>query len=253
MVRASLDNVSVVLVGIRSPGNIGSAARAMRNMGVSRLVLVNPAPYDTPEVYNLAWGAEDIVRNARVCGTLQEAVRDCGFLVGTTRRKGRVRRPVVDLRLAIPKIARATRETDVAVIFGREDKGLSNEELGLCQMAVSIRASGRMPSLNVAQAVMVVCHELHSYAASDRVEMPPGLVPQEELWKLYARLEKALAAIGYGSQGNRNVIRSVMRTLRRVFGRSGIAPDELRALHGICQQIERYVARCAAIDGKTTD
>jgi tRNA C32,U32 (ribose-2'-O)-methylase TrmJ len=90
---------------------------------------------------------------------------------------------------------------------------------------------------------MVVCYELFGHALSDQVTAPPALVPQAELRKLYSRLEEALASIGYGDQGSRKVLTSVMRTLRRVFGRSGIADDELRALHGICQQIERFVSK----------
>ena len=162
--KALLDNVSIVLVGIRNPGNIGSAARAMKNMGVTRLVLVNPAPYDIPEVYNLAWGAEEVVRNARVCKTLDEALGDCGLVVGATRRKGRRRRPIPPLRTVISKIGAATMSNQVDILFGREDKGLSNEELAHCQLALSIPTSRKMPSLNVAQAVMVVCYELFAYA-----------------------------------------------------------------------------------------
>jgi TrmH family RNA methyltransferase len=241
--KALLDNISIVLVGIRNPGNIGSAARAMKNMGLSRLVLVNPVPYDTPEAYNLAWGAEEVVRNARVCNILSEALRDCGLVVGTTRRKGRGRRPVIPLRTAIPKISAATARNQVAILFGREDKGLSNDELAHCQLALSIPTSRGMPSLNVAQTVMVVCYELFGYALSEQGVPAPALVPQAELWKLYSRLERALASIGYGDQGNRKVLTSVMRTLMRIFGRSGIADDEHRALHGICQQIERFVSK----------
>jgi len=238
-----MKNVSIVLVGIRNSGNIGSAARAMKNMGVCNLILVNPVPYDNPEVYNLAWGAEEIVRNARVCRTLNEALRDFGLVVGTTRRKGRYRRPVLKLREAVPRMAVATAGNKVAILFGREDKGLSNEELDLCQMAVSIPTSpSGAPSLNVSQAVMVVCYELFQYAVSDHVESPSSMAPQSELWKLYARLEDALRSIGYRDQGNRKVLTSVMKTLHRILGRSGLADDELRALHGICQQIERFVA-----------
>lgn len=244
--KAVLDNITIVLVGIRNPGNIGSAARAMKNMGVSCLTLVNPAPYDSPEVYNLAWGAEEIVRGARVCATLEEAVSECGFVAGTTRRKGRTRRPVLDVGMAVPRIAAATIDNRVAVLFGREDKGLSNEELSLCQLAFSIPASRKMPSLNVAQAVMIVCYELYRYSVPGRPDSPPPLVPQAELLQMYARLERALAAIGYGREGDRKVLQSVMRTLRRIFSRSGLADDELRALHGICQQIERYVEKRTA-------
>jgi tRNA C32,U32 (ribose-2'-O)-methylase TrmJ len=98
-----------------------------------------------------------------------------------------------------------------------------------------------MPSLNVAQAVMVVLHELFEYAASDHVEQPAELVSQERLLQLYARLEAALAGIGFKDEGDRKVLESVMKTLKRIFGRSGIADDEWRALHGICQQVEKYV------------
>lgn len=248
--KALLDNVSIVLVGIRNAGNIGSAARAMKNMGVTRLVLVNPAHYDTPESYNLAWGAEEVVRNARVCKTLDEAVEDCGLVVGTTRRKGRRRRPIMPLQTVISKIGAATMSNKVAILFGREDKGLSNEELARCQLALSIPASRTAPSLNVAQAVMVVCHELFGYALGPRGETAPPLVPQAELRKLYSRMEKALAAIGYGDRGSRKVLTSVMRTLRRILGRSGIADDELRALHGICHQIELFVSKDFAADSR---
>jgi TrmH family RNA methyltransferase len=240
--KALLDNVSIVLVGIRNPGNIGSAARAMKNMGVNRLVLVNPVPYDTPEAYNLAWGAEELVRDARVCKTLDEAIGDCGLVVGTTRRKGRRRRPIMPLRAVISKVGAATMSNRVAVLFGREDKGLSNEELARCQLALSIPTSRKAPSLNVAQAVMVVCYELFGYALGPQDEPAPALVPQVELLKLYSRMEKALALIGYGDRGSRKVLTSVMRTLRRILGRNGLADDELRALHGICHQVEMFVA-----------
>ncbi len=240
LVKAKLNNIRIVLVGIRNTGNIGSAARAMKNMGMTELVLVNPKPYDTPEVYRLGWGAEDIIRNARVCKTITEAVSDCGLVVGTTRRKGRLRRPINDLPQGIPKIALATRRSRVAILFGREDKGLSNEELALCQLALKITSSKRSPSLNVAQSVMLVCYEIFKFAISDQVEQPQKFVAQSELWKLYSRLEQAMATIGYGNKGDRKVLNSVMRTLRRIFGRSGLAKDELRALHGICQQIEKY-------------
>ncbi|MCX6354948.1 MAG: RNA methyltransferase [Candidatus Aureabacteria bacterium] len=240
--KAIMDNISIVLVGMRNGGNIGSAARAMKNMGVSNLILVNPVPYDSPEVYNLAWGAEEIVRNARVCRTLNEALRDFGLVVGTTRRKGRYRRPIIELREAVPRIASVTKTNRVAILFGREDKGLSNEELALCQVAMRIPTSPRgAPSLNVAQAVMVVCHEFFQYADSDHSETPVSLASQSELWQLFTRLESALKSIGYGDKGNRKVLTSVMRTLKRILGRSGLVDDELRAMHGICQQIERYV------------
>lgn len=238
--KAAMENLTVVLVGVRNAGNIGSAARAMKNMGVRRLALVDPVPFDTPEAHKLAWGAEEILRGAEVPPSLAEAIAGCVLAVGTTRRRGRRRRPVADLREAAPRIAAATGRGRVALVFGREDKGLDNDELSLCQAAVSIPASRGMPSLNVAQAVMVVLYELFRAAAPRPSPAVPPLVPLAELEGLYARLERALALIGYGREGDRAVLRSVMRTLRRVFGRSGIADDELRALHGICQQIERF-------------
>lgn len=241
--KTVMENISVVLVGTRHGGNIGSAARAMKNCGVRTLVLVDPPPLDAPEVCKLAWGALDVVQGARVCLTLGEAVAGCGLVVGTTRRRGRGRRPVTDLREAIPRIAAATRRNRVAILFGREDKGLSNGELAFCQCAVKIPASRLMPSLNVAQAVMVVLHGLFEFAAPGGTEPPPPLVPQERLITLYARIEAALASLGYSNaDGDRRVLEGVMKTLKRIFGRSGIADDEWRALHGICQQVERYVA-----------
>lgn len=236
-----MDNIRVVLVGIRNSGNIGSAARAMKNMGVRDLALVNPDHYHTAEVYNLAWGAEELVREARVYPALRDAIADCGMVVGTTRRRGRHRRPVVDLRQALPRIAAAAERNRVALLFGREDKGLSNEELALCQMMLAIPTSSLMPSLNVAQAVMVLCYELFSFTGGEPALSLPRFASHEELCALYERLESALRMIGYGEKGHRKILNNVIRTLTRIFGRSGLAPDEFNALHGICQQIERYV------------
>jgi TrmH family RNA methyltransferase len=240
--KAAMDNVRVVLVGIRNAGNIGSSARAMKNMGVKDLFLVNPPPYDTPEVRNLGWGADDLIDTARTADSINDAVTDCGLVIGTTRRIGRFRRPVYPLRSMLGRIAEATTNNRVALLFGRENKGLSNEELDLCQFSVSIATAGIMPSLNVSQAVLTVCYELFMFDRRSRESVAKPMVSHGELVKLYARLDKALQLLGYGDKGDRKVLRSTMRTLQRIFARSGLTTHELNALHGLCQQIERSLA-----------
>jgi TrmH family RNA methyltransferase len=242
-VKVNLDNIRIILAGIRNAGNIGSAARAMKNMGVREMALVDPAPYENQEVLNLGWGAEDLIKNAPVFDSLEDAVSNCGLVIGTTRRVGRLRRAVRDISWAIPRIAAASTKNRVAIIFGRENKGLSNEELELCQYSLIIPTSGHMPSLNVAQAVMIVCYELFGAKAMTLRGRTGRLVEQKELNQAYKRLRSALASLGYGERGNRKVLDRVTATLRQVFGRAGIEPHELRAIHGLCQQIERFTTR----------
>ena len=238
--HSHFENIAIVLVGVRVPGNIGAAARAMANMGLSRLVLADSPVSDLSEALKLARDGGDIVRSAESFTTLEEAIAPYGLVAGTTRRKGRSRRSLVEIAEAIPRIALAAAHNQVAILFGREDFGLSNEELGLCQFALSIPSARPFSSLNVAQAVMIVAYELHRFGGVSP-PLPPSFVPRAELKLFYERLARLLERIGYQKAGDRDVPASVLEMLARVFGRSGLTPDELNGLHGFCRQIERAV------------
>lgn len=237
-----LRNIDIVLVGVRTPGNIGSVARAMANMGLRRLILaVNPLR-DIDGALPLARDGEEIVRRSRFFPTLAEAVAPYGLVAGTTRRSGRFRRSRLPFDEAIERIVRAAERNPVAVVFGREDYGLSNEDLSRCQLSFAIPAAPAAPSLNVAQAVMIVAHELRRHRAAGRASSL-SFVPQKDLQLLYRRLKRLIGLIGYEKSGDRNVPASVLKMFQRIFSRSGLARDECNGLHGFCRQVERAVER----------
>ena len=157
--KPNLDTVSIVLVEPQVPGNVGACARVMKNMGLKRLVLVNPWFHNHPQARYMAHGSEDILEDAKVVDNLSEAVADSVLVVGTTRRK-RHNTPFMNPRQAALEILGSSRSGPVSILFGREDKGLSNEELKWCQIHVSIPSSQAQPSLNLSQAVMVMAYEL---------------------------------------------------------------------------------------------
>ena len=146
-------SVRIVLVGTTHPGNIGSAARAMKTMGLERLCLVAPARFPASEANVMAAGADDVLFKARVCADVREAVADCGLVVGTTSRSRRTAWRLAEPREAAREIAIEARRADVAVVFGAERSGLTNDELRQCQLLVTIPTSSDYASLNLARAV----------------------------------------------------------------------------------------------------
>ncbi|MFQ5736420.1 MAG: RNA methyltransferase, partial [Thermodesulfobacteriota bacterium] len=172
---AGSSNISIVLVEPRGSGNVGSVARAMKNTGLSDLVLVNPCDYLNNEAYSMACKADDVLRAARVYPTLDECVKTTGVLVGATRRMGRLRYPVLTLDEAVPRIIELARTNRVSILFGREDRGLLNSEIKQCDILFEIPTSGAYPSLNLSVAVMLVCHHIFTAqgAKGPTVEVAP--------------------------------------------------------------------------------
>jgi TrmH family RNA methyltransferase len=214
----------------------------MANMGLQRLVLAVSPLKDIDGALQLARDGEDIVRRSRYFPALAEAIAPYGLVAGTTRRKGRFRRSVLSFDQAIERIVRAAARNPVAILFGREDYGLSNEELALCQFSFAIPAAPPASSLNVAQAVMVVAHELRRHRADGRPSAL-SLVRQDDLRFLYRRLKRLIGTVGYEKSGDRDIPSSVLKMFQRVFSRSGLTRDECNGLHGVCRQVERAVER----------
>jgi TrmH family RNA methyltransferase len=237
----ALDNVEVVLVNPKVAGNIGWSARGMKNMGLSRLVLVDPVGYRFEEAKPFAFRAEDILREARVVDSLEEALREVPLAVATTRRMGRRRRPSYFLRDAAPRIISAARSNRVAVVFGSEDRGLSNAELSLCDMVVTIPEETDYPSLNLSHAVTIVCYEL--YVASQKEALPPllDLALREEVEGMYEHLRRTLFEIGFDKAGERDLLENVMASLKRLFGRAGLEQHDVNAIRGICRRVDGIV------------
>ncbi len=237
----NLGNVHIILVEPKVPGNIGSAARGMKTMGMENLILVNPAEYKTPEARWMAYGAEEILDRAKVFSTVQEAISKMKSIVGTTRRTGRKRQPTYHLREFSEKIAPITMENEAAILFGREDKGLTNEELELCDIIVKIPEETEYPSLNLAQAVTVVCYELFIASQAGQAEGFLKLAEPEDIREMYGHIEQILVRIGYERGQKRRLPETIIKSLRRIFGRAGLEQRDVNTIRGVCRQLEKYL------------
>ena len=182
-----LDRIRIVLVEPRHPGNIGSAARAMKTMGIEQLVLVNPARFPDPQADWRAAGAADVLDSAAVVGSVAEAIAECHFVVGTSTRSRHIPWPVVLAKDIASCLAEQPPEASIAILFGREDSGLTNEELQMCQCHLQIPSSPIYGSLNLAMAVQVVCYELYQFIETQQQQdeestPPPSTDGSRRIW-----------------------------------------------------------------------
>lgn len=235
----------IVLVGTQHPGNIGSAARAMKTMGLSRLVLVAPEKAPNTESYALAAGADDVLGDAVTCETLAQAVADCRLVLGCTARSRRVQLEELPPREAAARaVGEAAGGAEVALVFGRERTGLSNDELQLCHASVHIPANPDYSSLNLAMAVQVLSYELRlalleaatdtaQDAAGERRDPPASHAQMEGF---FAQLAETLDAIDFHKGRAPD---SAMRKLRRLYLRAGLDAREVRILRGILADAQR--------------
>lgn len=234
----SFDNIRMVLVEPQVPGNAGAASRAIKNMGLSRLVLVNPWFAGHPQARYMAHGSEDVLENAEICETLEEAVASSVLVVGTSQRK-RHGVPFLNPRQAAEAIHESTRSGPVSVLFGREDRGLHNEELACCQMLVSIPSSMAQPSLNLSQAVMVMAYEIFSavYPGGGKAL---DYAPASEIASMYDHLERSLTLLGFRQWNDGD---NYMKSLRRVFSRTRLERRDVATIHKLCGEIHKYANR----------
>lgn len=242
---APLRNVRVVLVRPRGAANIGAAARAMKNLGVSDLALVRPAVARLAAADRMAVHARDLLRDARVVETLPAAVADCHLVVGTTCRTGGYRAEIEDLAALAPAIVERAAAGPVAIVFGPEDHGLSNADLRHCQRLCAIDTSDEYASLNLAQAVLLVCWELRR-AARDAMPAPAPVdaAPAGEVAALLDHLQAALLRIGYLNPQNPS---HVMLALRGLFGRAMLTTHDVRLLRGLARQIEWAAGQAGSV------
>ncbi len=245
----SLQNIRVVLVNTSHAGNIGGAARAMKNMGLSRLVLVDPEDFPSPNAVARASGATDILDSARVVATLEEALAGCSLVLGTSARDRRIPWPLLDPReCASVSVEQSAGGGEVALVFGREYAGLTNEELQRCQYHVHIPSDPQFSSLNLAAAVQVLTYEVRMawLAAEGRPTKVEKLettamldaqpVTVDELENYFGHLEQTLVDIGFLDPTKP---RHLMSRLRRLYGRSGISKLEMNILRGILTETQK--------------
>lgn len=234
------DNISFILVEPNEPGNIGASARAMKNMGFKNLELVKPRRFLTGEARRMACNAVDLLEGAKIRSSFKDAIKDKGLIIGTTRRLGKRRGLILPLKDGIKKTVTFAKKNKVAILFGREDKGLSNEEVGECGFLITIPADPSSPSLNLAQSVLLVAYELSQKTYKTDI---PGLVEHGELETLYRHLRSTLKLLEYIPRGSRDLEMRIMRNLKHLFGRSGLTDWEFKMLHGICSQIEKKIKK----------
>ena len=254
VVSAHLSHVRIVMVNTTLPANIGSALRAMKTMGLSKLVLVAPKTYPHPDINALAAGAADLIDQIEIVARLEDAIQDCQLVFGTSARSRTIPWPLLDARPAAEKSLHAVlkQQQEIAIVFGREDRGLTNEELAMANYHVTIPVNDDYGVLNVAQAIQVICYEMRM-AALQLIEQPQDtqatmqvtesqsmqwdepLVTHDQMQQFYPHLEKMLAEIEFMDPKNPRLL---PLRLRRLFGRIQLDTMEYHLLRGIFTRVQ---------------
>jgi tRNA/rRNA methyltransferase len=238
--QANLDNIAVVLIQPQIPENIGAAARAMSNMGLSRLVLVRPKNCDLCRVLKTATGVSiDVVEQMEVFDHIREALAPYQVIAGTTARTGSLRPTLSRPRGLAHDLVTLSQNNLAAVLFGPEDRGLSNEHLRYCHTIVTIPTAS-FSSLNLAQAVMVVCYEIFMAGREGSPEVAPRLANSFELEGMYDHLREVLTRIGFLDPQNPE---HWLLNIRRFLSRLPLRAREVRIIRGVCRQIDWYASQ----------
>ena len=237
-----LQAVRIVLVRTSHPGNIGGAARAMQTMGLTRLVLVDPGRYPDPEAVALASGATSVLDGARIVATLDEALAGCVLVVGLSARPREFAGRVLPVRGAAGEAIAHGSHGDVALVFGTEMSGLSNEDLARCGIVATIPANADYASLNLAAAVQVVAYELRLAATAGEVWRAPRFAPAtaDEIEALFAHGTDTLTAMRFLDP---RMPKRLLPRLRRLFARAALEKEEVNILRGILARVDQLLTR----------
>jgi len=229
------ERISVVLVGTQSPGNIGMVCRAMKNMGLADLRLVNPCQVDHLDAIKFAVSARDLLDNAKIFGSLEDALADCEFSVATTRRHGKYRNEIWSPGEVVERFAECSPSSRLALVFGREDSGLTTDEVAMCRWQSTIPTADEYGSLNLSQAVLIFCYEFLKGNVAAPEKQVRELAGTASLEPFYQHLERTLLRIGYLNPQNPD---HMMRTMRRIFSRAELDEREVSSLRGLLSQID---------------
>jgi tRNA (cytidine32/uridine32-2'-O)-methyltransferase len=234
--RSVLDNVRIVLVAPNHPGNIGGSARALKNMGLSRLCLVQPKRFPDPQADWRAASALDVLDATVVFDSVAEAVADCHLVIGTSTRSRRIPWPVVDAKELAVRVRGQDERSQVAILFGREDNGLTNDELKRCHCHLQIPANAQYPSLNLAMAVQIVTYELFQTTIDSQAAQPwdRKLATASQFEAMLAHLEETLTKTQFLDADNPG---QTMTRLRRLFSRVQLDETETQILRGVLKHL----------------
>lgn len=233
-----LDRIRIILVNTSHPGNIGSAARAMKTMGLTQLYLVAPDQFPHAKANEMASSAVDLLENAQIVRTLDEAIGDCTLVVGSSARMRNIPWPLVSPREMASKIKQEPGNGEIAILFGREQSGLSNEELQRCHVHVHIPANPDYSSLNIASAVQVIAYELRVAALNQETlpeEWDYRLATADEMEKFFNHLQEVLIEIDFLKM---SAPRKLMTRLRRLFFRTRLDVMEMNILRGMLTAVQ---------------
>lgn len=237
-----LNNIRIVLVATTHPGNIGASCRAMKTMGVNNLYLVNPNLTPFNQAFEMASGADDLLNNAKITNTLSEALHGVKLVFATSARPRDIALPGFTPNDFANFVSKFDDESEVAIIFGREHAGLTNEELLQAQYHINIPSNPEFSSLNLSQAVQIICYELRMHilspAANVKTKQNP-LALHEDINNFYNHLEKVLIAIDFLKPENH---KRIMQKLKRLFNRGQLENIEINILRGILKAIENSIS-----------
>lgn len=229
------DNIVIVLVEPQSPGNVGMVCRAMKNMGLYELRLVNPCRIDHPDAAMFAVSAKDLLEQARIYPTLTEALADCPLSVATTRRHGKYRQEICTPEEIVARVREQGDANRTAFVFGREDSGLTTDEVALCRWQATIPTGDPYGSLNLAQAVLIFCYELHKGVEASGSFQERELAGPAVTEAMFSQMERSLLRIGFLNPQNPA---HLMRSLRRIFARAELDEREVAILRGMLSQVD---------------
>jgi len=234
--ESALNNIGIVLVDTKTPANIGATARCMMNMGLSRLILVDPPKDPDHDALKLAVGAHEIIERAVVYPSLTEALADHGLVIGTSRHAGRQRKNIRTPREVAELVIPLLSKNRVAIVFGNEVNGLENRDLALCHEIVAIPSSDTFPSLNLSHAVMIIAYELFLASGVHVEQEADSLAPFDETEGFYQQLHETLQSIGFLERDHPE---RLMFSLRQLFGRARPTSRDVSILRGILSAVDR--------------
>jgi len=234
-----MENIAIVLKDPKYAGNIGSVARAAKNMGIEKILVVNGRELPPAEMKRTSTHlAAEMIDTIRYFDDLYEALAGFEFVVGTTARLGSVRGPVVSPRQMATSLVDISRHNRIALLFGPEDTGLANEDLRLCHGLVTIPASERFRSINLSHAVMILCYEIFTAQRGDLETFTPRLATVAEIEGMYGQIRQMLQVIGFLNPQNPEYW---MLHVRRLFSRTRLFSRDVKIIRGICRQLDWYL------------